>query len=162
MDTRLFWLLGVALVAAMSVVGQSKRGSFEGVWQAVEVTHGGPAGPMTFKPGPNLTVFSGRHYSRIDVQTDKPRPLVANPASATAEELREVWGPFVAEGGTYEFTDNLVTMHPIVAKNPAAMAPDVTLVYSYKLDGDTLTVTAVRDRNGPVSNPFTVKLSRIE
>jgi FAD binding domain in molybdopterin dehydrogenase len=55
------------------------------------------------------------------VHSDKPRPVLANPATATAEELREVWGPFVAEGGTYELTENLITMHPIAAKNPAAM-----------------------------------------
>ena len=59
-------------------------------------------------------------------------------------------------------TDNVITMHPIIAKNPAAMAPDVSMIYSYKFEGDTLTVTAQRDRNGPVANPFTVKLVRIE
>jgi hypothetical protein len=161
MDTRFFWLVGVALISSVSVVGQTKRGSLEGVWQAVEVTLGGPQAP-TVKPGPNLTILAGKHYSRIEVHSDKPRPVLANPASATAEELREVWGPFVAEGGTYELTDNAITMHPIVAKNPAAMAPDVTLTYSYKLEGNTLTVTAQRDRNGPVANPVTVKLVRIE
>jgi hypothetical protein len=162
MNTRFFWLFGMVLIPAMSVLGQGKSGPFEGVWQAVEVTHNGPGGPVTIKPGPNLTIFAGKHYSRIDVQTDKPRPVLANPASATAEELREVWGPFVAEGGKYEITDKLITMHPIVAKNPAAMAPDVTIVYCYKLEGDSLTLTAQRDRNGPVANPFAVKLSRIE
>ena len=162
MNTRLFWLLSVALISATSALGQPKRGLLDGVWQAVEVTHNGPGGPVTFKPGPNLTIFSGEHYSRIDVQTDKPRPVLANPASATAEELREVWGPLVAEAGTYELADNRITLRPLIAKNPAAMAPNVSIVYSYKLEGDSLTLTAQRDRNGPVANPFTVKLSRIE
>jgi hypothetical protein len=161
MDTRVFWLFGMALIPAMNALGQAKQGSFEGVWQAVQVTLGGPQA-LTVKPGPNLTIFSARHYSRIEVHTEKARRVVANPVTATAEELREIWGPFVAEGGTYELTDNLIIMHPIVAKNPAAMAPDVTLVYSYKLEDETLTVTAQRDRNGPVANPLTVKLVRIE
>jgi hypothetical protein len=161
MNARFFWLFGMALIAAVTVVAQSKRGSLEGVWQAVQVTRGGPQA-FTIKPGPNLTIFAGRHYSRIDVQTEKPRPVLANPGGATADELREVWGPLVAEGGTYELTDNVITLRPIVAKNPAAMAPGVSIVYSYKLEGDTLTVTAQRDRNGPVANPFTVKLQRIE
>jgi hypothetical protein len=161
MNTR-FLRFAMALIPLMSVVGQTKRAPFDGVWQAVEVTLGRPAGPMTVKPGPNLTIFSGRHYSRIDVQTDKPRPALENPCNATADELRQVWGPLVAEAGTYELADNQMTLRPIVAKNPAVMAPNVTLVYSYKLEGDTLTLTAQRDRNGPVAHPFTVKLVRVE
>jgi hypothetical protein len=156
-----FCLSAMVLMAAVGVFAESKRGPFEGVWQAVQVTLGGPQA-STVKPGPNVTIFAGRHYSRIEVHTEKPRPVLTNPATATAEELREAWGPFVAEGGTFELTDNLITMHPIVAKNPAAMAPGITMVYSYKLEGDTLTVTAQRDRNGPVANPVTVKLVRIE
>jgi hypothetical protein len=162
MDTRFFCVFSMALVPFMSAVGQTKRASFDGVWQAIEVTLGGPAGAMTVKPGPNLTIFSGKHYSRIDVQTDKPRPVVDNPSNASADELRQTWGPLVAEAGTYEVADNQMTLRPIVAKNPAVMAPNVTLVYSYKLEGDTLTLTAQRDRNGPVAHPFTVKLARIE
>jgi hypothetical protein len=161
MSRRLSWLFGMALIPTLSVVGQSKRGSLEGVWRAVQVTHGGPQA-ITITPGPNLAIFAARHYSRIDVHTEKPRPVLENPATATAEQLREVWGPVVAEAGTYELTDNLMTLRPIVAKNPAAMAPTVSIVYSYKLEGNTLTLTAQRDLNGPVTNPFTVKLTRIE
>ena len=152
-------LLGMALIPTFCIFAQSKR-SFEGVWQAVQVTHGPQA--ITIKPGPNLTIFSAGHYSRIDVQTDKPRPVLANPSTASAEELRESWGPLVAESGTYELSDNLITLKPVVSKNPAAMASGVSIVYTYKLEGDTLTLTAQRDRNGPVTNPFTVKLVRIE
>ena len=75
--------------------GTGEARSLDGVWQAVEVTHGGPAGPITVKPGPNLTTFSGRHYSRIDVQSDKPRPVLENPSNATADELRQVSGPLM-------------------------------------------------------------------
>ena len=160
MNTRFFWLLG--LIPAMGVVGQSKRGSLDGVWQAVEVIHSGPAGPMTFKPGPNLTIFSRKHYSRIDVQTEKTRPVFPSIADATADQLREVWGPLVAEAGTYEVNDNLITLRPIVAKNPAAMAPGVAIVYSFKMEGDKLTLRAQRDLNGPVANPFTVVLARVD
>jgi hypothetical protein len=117
---------------------------------------------MTSQPGPNLTIFAAKHYSRIDVHTQKPRPALANPATATAEELREVWGPLVAEAGTYELTDTLLTLRPIVAKNPAVMESQVSIVYSFKLESNTLVLTAQRDQNGPVANPFKVKLVRIE
>jgi hypothetical protein len=112
------------------------------------VTHRGPERSTTFKPGPDLTIFAGNHYSRIDIQTQKPRPALANPANATTEELREVWGPLVAEAGTYELTDSLLTLRPVVAKNPAAVAPDVSVVYSDKLEDGALILTARRDQNG--------------
>jgi hypothetical protein len=159
---KMFAVLGTAIIPLVSALGQTKRAPLDGVWQAIEVTHGGPASPITVKPGPNLTIFSGRYYSRIDVQTDKPRPVLENPSNATADELRQVWGPLVAEAGTYEVADNQITLRPIVAKNPAVMAPNVTLVYSYKLEGDTLTLAAERDRSGPVAHQFTVKLVRVE
>src|SRR5205807_2287702 len=92
MRTACVRLLGMALIPTFCIFAQSKR-SFEGVWQAVQVTHGPQA--ITIKSGPNLTIFSARHYSRIDVQTDKPRPVLANPSTASAEELRESWGPLV-------------------------------------------------------------------
>ena len=151
---------GLGLVPILTAFAQSKD-SFAGVWEAVQVTLVGPQA-ITIKPGPNLTIFSARHYSRIDVQTDKPRPVLADPAAATAEQLRETWGPLVAEAGTYELADNLITLKPVVSKNPAAMAAGAPIVYSYKLEGDTLTLTAQRDRNGPVANPVTVKLVRKE
>src|SRR5947207_1213920 len=150
MNEPWFQLLGMALIPIVSASGQSKR-SLEGAWQAVEVTVGSPQA-ITIKPGPNLTIFAAKHYSRIDVQTEKPRPVVANPSTATADELREAWGPLVAEGGIYELSDNLITLRPAVSKNPAAMAPGVTIVYAYKLEGKTLTLIAQRDRSGPVAN----------
>jgi len=100
--------------------------------------------------------------ARTQGRTRKPRPVLANAAGATAEQLREVWGPLVAEAGTYELTDNLITLRPIVAKNPAAMAASVSIVYSYRVESNTVTLTAQRDLHGPVANPFTVKLVRIE
>jgi hypothetical protein len=73
-----------------------------------------------------------------------------------------VWGSFVGEAGTYEVTDgNLITMRPIVAKNPAVMRPGSVITYSYKLDGDTMWVTQQRNQNGPFANPVTVKAVRV-
>lgn len=65
-----FWLCGTALIAAISAVGQSTRGPLEGVWQAIEVMHTVDH-PMTIKPGQNLSIFSAKHFSRIDIQSGK-------------------------------------------------------------------------------------------
>jgi hypothetical protein len=53
-------------------------------------------------------------------------------------------------------------MRPIAAKNPAAMGPGAFITYSYKLDGNTMSVTQQRNQNGPFANPVTVKVVRVE
>jgi hypothetical protein len=159
-------VVSIALVGALgiSAAAQSKPGPLQGVWQTVELTITGPGARTITLPEPlaNLTIFSGKHYTRVEVQTDKPRPNLAAPATATADELRATWGPFVAEAGTFEVVDNTITMRPIASKNPAIMGPGVVLTYSFKLDGKTLWVTQVRNQTGPFPNPYTAKLVRVE
>jgi hypothetical protein len=130
----------------------------------VEAAISGPAArTIAFTERPNLTIITNKHYSRVEVQADGPRPILADVAKATADELRAVWGPFVSEAGTYELAaGGLITMRPIAAKNPAVMGPGVFITYSYKLDGDTLTLTQQRNQNGPFANPFALKLVRVE
>lgn len=157
---RMCWLVAAVLIPTASVTGEAPSERLEGVWQAVEVTLGSPAG--TIKPGPNLTIISGRFYSRVEVQTHEVRPVLTNPRTATAEELRQVWGPVVAEAGSFELRDDLIILRPTISKNPAAMASDVSIIYAYKLDGGTLTLTAQHDLHGPVTNTLIVKLVRVK
>jgi hypothetical protein len=157
-----------ALIAAIAV-GMTGRPSaeeanttFQGVWRTLEVTVPGPAA-RTFRPEATLAIFHGRHYSRIEVHAEQPRPLLGDQATASADQLRAVWGPFVGEAGTFELTGkDVITMHATVAKNPALMAPDASSAYTYRREGDLLTLTQVRTPTGPTSNPVTVKLTRIE
>ena len=88
--------------------------------------------------------------------------MLPDATQATADELRAVWGPFVGEAGTYELSGDMLTVHPLASKSPAAMAPGAFIVYRYKLDGNTLTFTQVRNQGGTFPNPFTAKLVRIE
>ena len=111
---------------------------------------------------PNLTLVTAKHYSRLRLDTESPRPVPADLAKASADELRAVWGPFTGEAGTYEMGDNTITMRPIVAKNPAAMTPGAFTVYSVKIQGDTLWVTEQRTHRGPVPYPTTLKTVRVE
>ena len=84
-------------------------------------------------------------------------------AKASADELRAAWGPFVSEAGTYDVAaGSLITMRPIASKNPAVMGPGVFITYSYRLEGDTLSLTQQRNQNGPFPNPFTLGLTRVE
>ncbi len=158
-------LFGVALLAGIDVQGQ--RGSLQGVWQAVEVTQVGPnARTVTItipEPRPNLLIMTARHYSRVEVHAEEPRPMPSDVAKASADELRALWGPFVAEAGTYEETgQNVITMRALVAKNPAWMVPAAFSIYSYKVEGNTMWVTTLKNQNGPIANPVTVKAVRVE
>jgi hypothetical protein len=157
-------IAAVALATSAGLRGQSQSGSLPGVWQTVEIAIAGPT-PRTIaiaEPRPNLTILTARHYSRIEVQSDGPRPIIADVAKATADELRTTWGPFVGEAGTYEVSGTTVTMHPLASKNPAAMVPGAFIVYTYKLDGNALWLAQQRNQNGPYPTPATFKLVRIE
>jgi hypothetical protein len=45
----------------------------------------------TLKPQANLAIFTAKHYSRMHV-SGGPRPVLENPATATADALRAAWG----------------------------------------------------------------------
>src|SRR4029077_7153279 len=121
------------LATGAGVAGQSKPGSIQGVWQTVELRITGP-NPRTVtipQPGPYLTIFTAKHYSRTEIQAEGARQILPDVAKATAEERRAVWGPVGAEGGTYELSGGMLRVHPLAYKRPAAMAPGAFIVYSY-------------------------------
>lgn len=155
--------LSIGLLAG-HVAAQSTPKTIQGVWRIVEAATTGPgARTIPFGDRPNQTIITAKHYSRVEIQADGPRQPLPDVAKATADELRAVWGPVVTEAGTYELTpDGSITMRPIASKNPAVMGPGVFITYSYKLDGDTLTLTQVRNQSGPYANPFSLKLVRVE
>jgi hypothetical protein len=156
-------LLGVGLLVGRDATAQPRQESIQGVWKVVEVRMTEPARQTIVvpEPIPNLTILTAKHYSRVQVEAET-RPVVADVLHAGADELRAAWGPFYAEAGSYEVTGNLITMHPVAAKNPATMTPGAFSVWSYTLAGDTLWVTAERNENGPVANPITIKAVRVE
>lgn len=154
--------LGVAMLIAIGMRAQSKPASMQGAWRAVEVTMTGPNARTIAIQRPTLTVATGRHYARVEEQSEGPRPILADITTASADELRATWGPFVGEAGTYELSGGTLTVHPIVAKNPAAMVAGAVIVYSYRFEGNTVTITQQRNQNGPFANPVTVKLVRVE
>ena len=157
-------VVGVALLSAAGVAGQPKSTSIQGVWQTVEVSFPGPPARTISipQPRPNLAIFTAKHYSRVQVDAEGPRSIPADIAKASAEELRAVWGPFVGEAGTYEISEgSVITMRPFVAKNPAAMKSGAFTTWSYKLEGNTVWVTAKSNQNGPVDH-VTIKAVRVE
>ena len=146
MTKPLFVLFSLALLGSVAVAGQSKHESLQGAWQTVEVTMTGPDARTIAipEPRPNLLVFTARHYSQIHLNAEGPSPV------------------FAGDAGSYEVRDGVITMRPVVAKSPSAMAPGAFTTYSYRLDGNTLWVTFQKNQNGPIVNPPTIKAVRVE
>ena len=165
-STIVIWCgaLIIAMLAGRSAVPSAaeSNATFQGVWRTLEVVVPG-APTRTFRPEATLAIFHGRHYSRVEVHAEQPRPLLADQTSASADQLRATWGPFVGEAGTFELSGtNIITMQATVAKNPAAMKNGATSVYTYRREGDVLTLTQVRTHTGASANPITVRLTRVE
>ena len=147
-------LSGAALV--------SRSPAIEGVWQAVEITTTGPEAQTITPLQPNLSIITSKHYSHIEIHSNAPRPVLADAAKATADELRQAWGPVAAEAGSYEIDEGSFVTHPVVSKNPATMARGSFTAYAFRVAGDTLWLTPQRDARGAVANPPTIKLRRVE
>jgi hypothetical protein len=157
-------LVAIGLVAQGASSGSQPAGGLQGVWQTVTVRIGGanPREISIARPAAYLTIFTSRHYSRTEIQSDGPRPILADASKATADELRAVWGPVVAEAGTYEVRGDTITLHPQASKSPAAMAPGAFIICSFELDGAMLTIAQQRNQAGPYPNPVTFTLKRLE
>lgn len=163
MKRVLIAVLAIGVFSGPTTTAQSSRQTIQGVWRIVEATVSGPAArTIAFGDRPNLTIITSSHYSRVEIQADKPRAALPDVSKATADELRAVWGPVVAEAGTYELSGNEIKMQPVASKNPAVMGSGVFITYEYKLEGRNLTLTQMRNQNGPFTNPFSLKLVRVE
>jgi hypothetical protein len=108
-----------------------------------------------------LYLFTPTRYSMILAATD--RPDIADTSKATADELRAVWGPLLANAGTYEISGDLITIHPLVAKVPIVMKQGANELYRFRIEGQRLTLTQVRNARGvAVDAAPTFKFVRVE
>lgn len=155
-----------AALSAASLVGvngmtRQHTASVQGVWRTAEVRLTGPNATTIPQP-PSLAIITTKYYTRVEIHGPPHRPGLADPAKATADELRATWGPFFAEAGTYEISGVRLTMHPSIAKNPAAADSGWFATYEYRLAGDTLWLTEQRNQRGAITSPMTIKLTRVE
>jgi hypothetical protein len=68
------------------------------------------------------------------------------------DELRAIWGPLLANAGSYEVSGDLITIHPLVAKVPVVMKSGANEVYRFRIEGKTLTLRQVRNARGVASS----------
>lgn len=158
-------LLTAVTLTSLTVLGAATRPratSIQGVWRTVEVRLPGPVARTIHSPS-SLGIITAKYYSRVEVHGQQPRPALPDTMSPTAEQLRATWGPFFAEAGTYELSrPNVLTMRPLIAKNPAVMNSGFFATYTYRVAGDTLWLTEQRNSRGPIAKPATVELVRVE
>jgi len=101
-----------------------------GAWLIVETTVSTPDGTATDEnPQPGLYIFTERHFSNMIVPREA-RELFSE--ERTDEERLVAYDNFIADSGTYELTESLLTTDNIIAKVPNAM--DGGFPYRYTLD----------------------------
>ena len=97
------------------------------------------------------------------VASDAPRAAVDDISKLSADELRATFvSGFIANAGTYEFKNGKLMMHPTIAKSPNLMQPEVRLMSTVTINGNSMTMVSESTNAGPVQNPTTSKFTRIE
>ena len=137
-----------------------------GAWRITEFAFASPDTSFTISdPQPSLMIFLTNHYSQMYVPGDEPRELFSGdepvlgalePADA---EVLTAYESFIANSGTYELSGSTIVTRPIVAKTPNFMAGG-SLLYTYRIDGDTLWLTLNLPWDPDSENNFT--LTRLE
>ena len=160
-------VVGGALIGVWQMVGIAQRGSASspvvGVWRVTEYTTTGPNGRKNTSPQPGVRIFTPHYYSTNFVTSDAPRPEVPTVDKRTDKDLVAAFGPFQAIAGSYEIRGDEILTKTTVAKNPATMRPGATINLTFRMEGkDTLWLTTRSNEDGPVANPMTFKLTRLE
>ena len=157
-------LLALAVLASVSAAPAPPAApGLQGVWRAVEITYTGASARVVRDPQPGLLVFTQKHYSQVEITSDVPRIEPPDLSKATADELRGLWNPLRANAGEYDVSGDTFTKRALVAKNESTMRGAANGgVYQFRVDGNTLWTTLVRDVKGSVRDPFTTKYTRLE
>lgn len=174
MDTRSFALglgCGVIVTAfalstslavgeeAQSALGSTPK-SIEGVWRVVEQTING----RTLRGdqlGLGYHIWTKGFYCAVRESDVPPRPNITDTDTASAEQLRAVWGPFVAQIGTYQLSaDGLTSSTTLVAKNPSNMGTARVGRGRVRVEGGTLITEPANPNRG--GRKITLKMVRVE
>jgi len=133
------------LLASGIAPAQQKSTPLTGAWQVTNMQMTGPKAQTITDPQPGLYLFTGKYFSIVMVMGDHPRPIhptLSEVPKASAQEVLAVYGPYVANTGTYEINGDAVIMHPMVSKNPELMGGSV--IYSFEIQGNSLTLKMVK------------------
>ena len=134
----------------------------EGAWRLDEATVPGTDGKISKFSNPNIYLFTKGHFSIIRVEGDQPRST--DPwMSMTRDQVVDTYiKQFTASGGTYDMKGNTLTMKTTIAKNPAFMARQNWISYTARVNGKTMTLTAMATNEGAIKNPQIMTLTRLD
>jgi hypothetical protein len=140
----------------LTAVAQAKP-RLQGAWRVIEVATTGPGATVNRSPLPGLMLFTESHYSITREEGSTPRTSVATKDSVAAmiNQLR-----FAAQAGSYALTDDQLELHRDVALGLGHMGNSSTSII--KIAGDTLWITQKSNERGPLPNPTTHKLVRVD
>lgn len=154
------YVLCIAVILVLSCAVSSQQ--LKGVWRLDEIKTTGTDGQTTKMTQPSMYLFTKSHYSIIYVRGDKPRST-DDPAKMTAAQLLDVYvSSFIANAGTYDLKAGTLTTKVMVAKSPTYMQGGNWTSYKVKVTGNHLTLTTTATNGGPVKDPTTYTLTRVE
>lgn len=148
----------MVLVLSALAVAQNVAGA----WRLDQIKMGGPEAKAVKFTNPNAYLFTKGHWSMIRIEGDKPRSTEPW-MSMTQEQLIDTYvKQFTASGGTYDMKGSTLTMKTTIAKNPNIMTRGDWISYTVKIDGQMMTLTATATNEGPLKNPMSMTLSRLD
>jgi hypothetical protein len=161
-------LLSFSVITAAQTV---KPRSILGVWKIAEITTTGPSNKTISNPQPGLMTIGRKHYSMTYNPGEKLRVPFAGDIPTEREKL-DAFDTMIASAGTYELSDDLFIISPLIAKNPGFEAGGGGS-YHIKRNGNELWLiyksTDLRFRQGgklvPAGGPLietTLKFVKVE
>jgi hypothetical protein len=158
---KVSFVLFTTALLTVAADAQSKAPVLTGAWRLTEMKRSGP-NAETLKNPPGLLIFTSKYWSRMYVDSGQPRPEIRDLKTAAPAEIIASWGPFVAASGTYEVSGDTVTCRALIAKNPNVVGPENFSAYTFKIEGNMLTMTDTRNNVGTVASPRTFIYVRLE
>ena len=151
----------VGLTRMVGVAQRTPANPLIGVWRVAERDTSGPNATKNTNPQPGLWIFTAQYFSENQVTSATPRTDL--PSSPTDKERADAWAPFAAQAGTYEIQGDTIVLRRTANKNPAGMTSGNFLTHTFRKEGnDVLWLTQKANEGGPIANPLTQKIIRVE
>ena len=154
------FLLGIAVIFALTGVAAAQ--DVAGAWRLDEATVPGAGGKTAKFGNPNIYLFTKGHFSIIRIEGDKPRSTESWTTMTPEQVIDTYVKQFTASGGTYEMKGNTLTMKTTIAKNPNIMTRGDWISYAVKINARSMTLTATATNEGPIKNPMSMTLTRLD
>jgi len=150
-----------ALAILLTVQSAAAQGKLEGAWKPIEIIRTVPTANTLTTINPGLLIFTKEYYSWMLDSFGPPRQEL--PENSTDAEITAAFRFFWAFSGAYEVKGTILTMRPIISKNPGDPAGSLFFTMEFNIQGNILTLVDKGSHLGPAVNPaFTIKLTRLE